>query len=220
MSLASYKDLCIDVVDAARMEPFYAAVLGMQIRSDRPGHSWLAGPGEAKVWVNEVPEPKTVKNRVHLDVHCASLAELQALGATVVTPGDRWTVMADPEGGEFCAFVREQPPDYRLYELVWDCADPLRVAQWWAAVLGMSAGWEDDFAYIENVAGEVIDNFSFSVVPEPKAAKNRVHIDVDTDSVEALVAAGATVLRPQDDEIGWTVMADIEGNEFCAFLRP
>ena len=56
-------------------------------------------------------------------------------------------------------------------------------------------------------------------MPEPKTAKNRIHLDVTTDDVDALVAAGATVLRAQDDEIGWTVLADPHGNEFCAFTR-
>jgi hypothetical protein len=35
--------------------------------------------------------------------------------------------------------------------------------------------------------------------------------------VDALIAAGASVLRSQDEEIGWTVMTDPDGNEFCAF---
>jgi len=38
-----------------------------------------------------------------------------------------------------------------------------------------------------------------------------------TDDVDAVIAAGATVLRARDDEIGWTVLADPDGNEFCAF---
>jgi predicted enzyme related to lactoylglutathione lyase len=49
--------------------------------------------------------------------------------------------------------------------------------------------------------------------------KNRVHWDVtlaDT-TIEGLVAAGATLLRPKDDDIRWWIMADPEGNEFCAF---
>jgi hypothetical protein len=54
-------------------------------------------------------------------------------------------------------------------------------------------------------------------VPEPKTVKNRVHWDVNVESVDALVAAGATILRPRDDEIRWSIMADPEGNEFCAF---
>ncbi|MEU0989719.1 VOC family protein [Streptomyces sp. NPDC005953] len=59
-----------------------------------------------------VPEAKTVKNRLHLDLHpgterrAAEVARLEALGATVLAeqdqPGGRWTTMADPEGNEFC----------------------------------------------------------------------------------------------------------------------
>jgi len=57
-----------------------------------------------------VPEPKTVKNRVHLDLHVgpdrreAEVARLRGLGARVLgegTVGGRWTTMADPEGNEF-----------------------------------------------------------------------------------------------------------------------
>lgn len=220
MPVASYKDLCIEAFDSARLEEFYSAVLGLRIERDRPEHVWLAGPTPRHtVWVNEVPEPKRVKNRVHLDVHCGSIAELEALGATVLTRRERWTVMADPDGQEFCAFVREQPPDYRLYEIGFDCADPVRVAEWWASVLGTKAGHEDDFAYIEPVPDVPFSAFSFSVVPEPKTAKNRVHFDVDVDSIDDLVSVGAVVLRPRDAEIGWTIMADVEGNEFCAFVR-
>jgi Glyoxalase-like domain len=49
--------------------------------------------------------------------------------------------------------------------------------------------------------------------------KNRVHWDVDLPGAgpAALVAAGARILRGSDDEIRWWVLADPEGNEFCAF---
>ena len=50
-------------------------------------------------------------------------------------------------------------------------------------------------------------------MPEPKSAKNRVHLDVVGDVAE-IVARGATVLAEQPR---WTVMADVEGNEFCVF---
>ncbi|MFE1785385.1 VOC family protein [Streptomyces sp. NPDC059506] len=59
-----------------------------------------------------VPEAKTSKNRLHIDVHAgpgrreAETARLESLGASVLRevdePGGRWTVMADPEGNEFC----------------------------------------------------------------------------------------------------------------------
>jgi hypothetical protein len=54
-------------------------------------------------------------------------------------------------------------------------------------------------------------------VQEPKTIKNRVHLDVTTDDVHGLVTAGARVVRAQDGEISWTVLADLGGNEFCAF---
>ncbi|MGW5716232.1 VOC family protein [Amycolatopsis sp. NPDC003865] len=59
------------------------------------------------MWLNPVPEPKTGKNRMHLDV-LGDKAELLALGATVVRERDddiEWDVLADPEGNEFCVFT-------------------------------------------------------------------------------------------------------------------
>lgn len=73
--------------------------------------------------------------------------------------------------------------------------------------------------WLDGVVGFPYDYWVFSPVPEPKTVKNRMHGDVTLldACVESLVADGATVVRPRDDEIGWTVMADPEGNEFCAF---
>ena len=64
------------------------------------------GPG---FWFLEVPEGKTVKNRVHLDVFF-DVDTLIASGATVVQRHPHWTVMADPEGNEFCAFAPGEKP--------------------------------------------------------------------------------------------------------------
>jgi hypothetical protein len=47
--------------------------------------------------------------------------------------------------------------------------------------------------------------------------KNRIHIDVEAGDIPDIVGRGATRLREPDDEIRWTVLADPEGNEFCAF---
>ncbi len=78
---------------------------------------------------------------------------------------------------------------------------------------------DDDrgYSYVDRVPGAPYDSLDFAPVPEPKTVKNRIHLDVTTADVDALVAAGATVLRAKDDQIGWTVMADPDGNEFCAF---
>lgn len=63
-------------------------------------------------------------------------------------------------------------------------------------------------------------------VPEPKTAKNRMHLDIRTDqldsTVESLVGLGARRLQPAATEAGfrWVGMADPEGNEFCVCAEP
>ena len=61
------------------------------------------------IWINPVPEDKTGKNRMHLDVW-GDPARLVALGATVIRKRDDeidWHILADPEGNEFCVFTSE-----------------------------------------------------------------------------------------------------------------
>ncbi|MDI3422501.1 VOC family protein [Streptomyces luteolus] len=73
----------------------------------------LSGAGLGRrLLFNQVPEPKTGKNRVHLDLHVGAeqradeVARLEGLGARVVRavdePGGSWVTMQDPEGNEFC----------------------------------------------------------------------------------------------------------------------
>ena len=220
--LATYKDLCIDAADPARLGEFWAGVLGLELHLQDGGDAYLTGPTKAHtIWVNRVPEPKTVKHRMHIDVNAESVEQVVALGGTVLDADSfRWTVMADPEGGELCVFVREGEITQRLYELVVDTggdgAAP-RIASWWADVLGGRLGGQDDEWYVDQVPGAPYECLVFGGVPEPKTVKNRIHLDVTTSDLDALVAAGATVLRSRDDEIGWTVLADPDGNEFCAF---
>lgn len=219
--LARFKDLCIDAVDVALMARFWADALGLQTHSDGD-QLRLGGPTNAHtVWINAVPEARTAKNRLHLDVHGAqgeSEAELIAAGSVVVERLPHWTVMADPEGGEFCLFERADPPAYRLYEVVLDATDARATAMWWAAAFGTEAQCEDrDDWYWLAVPGAPFESLVVNPVPEAKTTKNRLHLDVTTTDPGALVAAGASVLRAADAGIGWHVLRDPEGNEFCAF---
>jgi len=215
MAIARFKDLCLDAVDPARLGPFWAAVLGRTWDAEDEA---VNGPTpQHRIWINQVPEPKTVKHRVHLDVYTSELADLEALGATIFAPQRAWTVMRDVEGGEFCAFLRAELPAERLHGLVVDCADPEALAQWWSGVYGVPVTRNDGWFTLEGVPGMPIQTMDFVPVPEPKTVKNRVHWDVAVPAVAPLVDAGATVLREPDDEIYWTVLADPEGNEFCAF---
>ncbi len=230
MALAKFKDLCIDSSADEALGRFWAAATGLTFKPDEDAGalvgSLVDSTPQQRIWMNVVEEPKTVKQRVHLDVHAASVEELVALGAVVLEPaaafGRGWTVMADPEGGEFCAFVRppDRLPSYRLYELGVDAENPRTIATWWADVLGADLGGDDDAGWwLSNVPGMPFEAWVFDSVPEPKTVKNRIHWDVNVQSLDLMVGAGATVLRPRDDEIGWTVMADPEGNEFCAFTE-
>ncbi|WP_134736074.1 VOC family protein [Amycolatopsis sp. CFH S0740] len=112
---AKFKDLALDALDHQAQADWWCSTLGY-VRRSPPGESppdWPvaivdpAGEGPL-LWLNPVPERKTVKNRMHLDVW-GDPAELRAAGARMVAERgeDRaWWVMADPEGNEFCVFER------------------------------------------------------------------------------------------------------------------
>ena len=222
MALARFKDLCIDATDARVLAPFWGSVVGLQVAYQDSGDAVLTGAvPEQTIWVNQVPEPRTVKQRVHIDVHAGSVEEIERLGARRLSAEGEfpWTVMADPEGGELCVFVREEVPDYRLYELGVDCADSVPIARWWADAFGGRFVEDDGFAYVDQIPGAPFDNVAFAAVPEPKTVKNRIHWDVTAESVQPLLDAGASLFRARDDEIFWDVLLDPDGNEFCVF-RP
>jgi hypothetical protein len=219
-----FKELCMDTTGGEGLARFWSAVSGLAFIPDGAAGD-LSGPTEGhRISMCTVPEPKSVKNRVHLDVYTTDVADLERLGATVVLPSEKsgfhWTVMTDPEGGEFCAFVRrtDEIPAYRVHGLVVDSHDPLAIATWWGERLGVEPETEERrrWWWLEDVPGLPIRTWDFVPVPEPKTVKNRIHWDVYGDP-DALVAAGATLLRAKDDEIDWHVLADPEGNEFCAF---
>ncbi|GIG76296.1 hypothetical protein Pfl04_47000 [Planosporangium flavigriseum] len=231
MTVARFKDLCMDAVDALSQARFWASVLGASPVDRGDGSARLAPvPGRSSgevVWIDPVPEPRTVKTRVHLDLRLAEAgpAIILRAGATVVRePGDNpWWVLADPEGNEFCVFPpkSEDAPPPGVFELVVECRDAWAQASWWAEITGGNAKRSDEgaFAWVEEAAGFPWQYWVFAEVPEPKVVKNRMHWDVDLigPGPEALVAAGAVVLRERGGDIRWWVLADPEGNEFCAF---
>ncbi len=110
--------LVVDSADPERLGRWWAEVLGWEMVLDDEDEVWVAPHGEdlmGGILFVQVPEEKTVKNRLHLDVRPADgssqEAELQRLldlGATRVDVGQRdatWYVLADPEGNEFCLLL-------------------------------------------------------------------------------------------------------------------
>ena len=110
--------ITFDCEDARSLSAFWAGALGRPVDlggEDTGGFFASIGmadptPGQPTMMFIKVPEPKTVKNRVHLDLdasdRAAEVDRLVGLGATVVHDKDewgvRWTTLTDPEGNEFC----------------------------------------------------------------------------------------------------------------------
>ncbi|MER7672765.1 VOC family protein [Kitasatospora sp. NPDC096128] len=231
--------------DDAALGRFWAQALGWGVDSEGPGVTNLepvgfSYPDPVAVCIDIVarPEPKTVKNRVHLDLattspaHQAELvARLRDLGATPADVGQGevpWTVLADPEGNEFC--VLEPREVYRdtgpVAAVVVDCADPREMARFWDGAMDWTLHEvADDFASMRSARG-VGPYLEFIRTPDPKTGWNRVHLDVrpyrgDDPAAEQarLRALGATDPGIDQSGIAWTVLADPEGNEFC-LLAP
>jgi predicted enzyme related to lactoylglutathione lyase len=111
--------------------------------------------------------------------------------------------------------------------LSFDTADAARIARFWAAALDrpMAEGATAQFAAIGVVDAAVTGpRLMFHQVPESKRVKNRLHLDVMTDDLESetdrLVRLGARVLnRASTTGLGWTTLADPDGNEFDLIAR-
>ncbi|SDC32176.1 VOC family protein [Actinokineospora iranica] len=106
----------IDCENPRALAEFWTKALGYEVVADYEGEFLFLGlPGmtfgdSLYVGLQRVPEKRLGKNRVHLDFHTedrpAEVARLVALGAAELDvqtiPGLTWTVLADPEGNEFC----------------------------------------------------------------------------------------------------------------------
>ena len=119
--------LVLDCADADELADFWASALGFQREPYAAPYVRLTDPGRRwpDLLLQQVPEPKTGKNRMHLDVQVldvhAEAERLTGLGATVVEPahdddGFLTVVLADPQGNEFCV-LRPPDGDERLREI-------------------------------------------------------------------------------------------------------
>ncbi len=111
------QNLSIDATDPARVAAFWESVLGWRRTHEEPHEVVLEPPAGSELdglvpdlLFLRVPEHKTAKNRLHLDLRPsdqqAEVERLEALGAVRVSVGEgpdaTWVVLADPEGNEFC----------------------------------------------------------------------------------------------------------------------
>lgn len=109
---ATVRSVMLDCNDVDVMVDFWGQLLGLEQKLRFPGYAWMSRmtEGGQSLAFQQVPEPKTVKNRMHLDMGSsdpeAFVARVEALGGTRLQDheisGFSWTVCADPEGNEFC----------------------------------------------------------------------------------------------------------------------
>ncbi|MEV6104246.1 VOC family protein [Streptomyces sp. NPDC051940] len=232
----------IKAIDPARVGAFWAEALGWT--AYHPGVTTYVGPAGGLVWPHPVavgidfvpvPEAKSAtKNRTHLDLATTSVAHqaelvarLRDLGATPadVGQGDApWTVLADPEGNEFC--VLEPRERYRdtgpIAAVVVDCSDPRAMAGFWGEALDWTLREVTDDQAALRSAGDTGPYLEFLRTPDVKTVPDRVHLDLlpypDDDraaEVGRLRALGAADLDVGQGDAPWTCLTDPDGHEFC-----
>jgi catechol 2,3-dioxygenase-like lactoylglutathione lyase family enzyme len=108
----------------------------------------------------------------------------------------------------------------RIFNVTFDAADAVALAGFWAQVVErpVDEGANEHFARIDGGGDE--PNLLFIQVPEPRGAKNRVHVDLDAptlaDARARLEGLGATFVHEKDEYgLRWFTFQDPEGNEFC-----
>jgi predicted enzyme related to lactoylglutathione lyase len=112
--------------------------------------------------------------------------------------------------------------------LIWeqtvvDADDARMLGAWWAEALGwviVDEGTEADVAYVEiRSSPEALPGLFFLDTHDARMVKNRLHLDFRPDDqaaeVDRLIALGARPVDIGQGEVGWVVLADPEGNEFC-----
>ena len=107
--------IAVDCADPPALAAWWQSVIGGRVVLDDDGDARLTADGVPPLDFLLVPEPKTVKDRLHLDLATSDLAaateQLLALGATrapdVHEGGDRWVVLRDPEGNELRLIARQ-----------------------------------------------------------------------------------------------------------------
>jgi hypothetical protein len=233
--------LCFDANDPVLLARFWAGALHWDI-ADEGSEEIALVPTDGTRFILlflPVPEPKSGKNRIHLDLvsesreHQAEMVgRLIALGARHVDIGQTdtadGTVLADPEGNEFCVGVRGDflATTGLIGAIVFEPASPA-VGYFWSEATGWPIVYDQDGdTAVRDPSGRgPFITFGPPAVA-PKTGKNRLHLDIappadgDLDAeVARLIAAGARRVDIGQGDVPWVVMADPEDNEFCV-LTP
>jgi len=118
--------------------------------------------------------------------------------------------------------------DIQIRSLVIDSHDNERLARFWSDVLGWHITYQTDEEWViepaaDSAGAHVLPEILFVKTPDHKSVKNRLHLDLmptdQEEEVERIIGLGASRADIGQGDVGWVVLADPEGNEFCV-LRP
>ena len=224
--------LSFDAGDPARLARFWSGVLGWRQDGSSNGAVVLRPSDDTGFRLRFVPgdEPKTVANRMHLDLTSTSADDQQRtvarsleLGAHHIDVGQRpeegHVVLADPEGNEFCVVG---PGNRFLADCGFlgavSCDGSQQVGYFWSEALGWPLVWDqDEETGIRSPHGGPKITWGGPPVA-PRSGRNRLHFDVAptgqgaAEEVERLLGLGAS--RLEDGDAGRVVLGDPDGNEF------
>ncbi|MFV2113798.1 VOC family protein [Micromonospora sp. LOL_025] len=228
--------LSLDANQPPRLARFWSGVLGWDMLDDPPDGVALLSGDDTGFRLRFLPteRPKAGPNPMHFDLTSASLEDQQQtvaraveLGARHIDVGQRpeegHVVLADPGGNEFCVIA---PGNNFLADCGFvgalACDGSQEVGYFWSEALGWPLVWDQDqeTAIRSPLGGPKI---TWGGPPlNPKTGKQRLHFDLappaDGDQqteVDRLLSLGATRIDIGQGEVGWVVMADPDGNEFC-----
>ena len=233
--------LCVDANDPLGLARFWADALRWDIDAESVDEIALVPTDDTtfRIEFQLVPETKTGRNRIHLDLTTASLDEqresvsrLVALGARHIDIGqsgdEPHVVLADPEGNEFCLIEPENSflaGCGRLGAL--SCDGSRAVGYFWSNALGWPLVWDQDEETAIRAPNGTGPLITWGGGPDvPKISKNRLHLDIAPSEqgdqhveVDRLVSLGATEVDIGQGPVAWVIMSDPDSNEFCV-LSP
>ena len=227
--------LCFDAHDPRGLARFWGGVLGREMAEDGQDGVHLLRGDDIGFTIRFVASEATKvgQNPMHFDLTSQSLEEQRATVARALALGGRHidigqgpdaehVVLADPEGNEFCVI---EPGNNFLADCGFigalACDGSQDVGYFWSQALGWPLVWDQDqeTAIRSPYGGPKI---SWGGPPLMQTGKNRLHLDLAPPAhgdqqaeVDRLVSLGATRIDIGQGEVGWVVMADPDGHEFC-----
>jgi predicted enzyme related to lactoylglutathione lyase len=224
------------IFDCVRPEPvarFWSSLLGWPLSREDECTWDVTAPNGMDLVFGTVPEGKSEKNPIHLDLASDTdeeqrkwVAAALALGARHIDIGQRgvpWTVLGDPGGNEFC--VLEPREIYRgngpLAAIVVDSRDPDADVEFWAAATG-----QRPVPGVTALAADGGPPLEFLPSDRTTTTKIRVHLDVApersgnlSEEVTRLMGMGAEPADVGQKDVPWEVLRTPLGDEFCV-LTP